>query len=54
MGLTDSDQKNVDLVAGLLIMEQSIDMNLFNIIGHSLSLVESNLKRKELEAIIGF
>ena len=43
MGLTDSDRKNVDLVAGLLTMEQPTDMNLFNIIGRSL--VESNSKK---------
>ena len=45
MGLTDSDRKNVDLVAGILTMEQPADMNLFNIIGQSLSLVESNSKK---------
>ena len=44
MGLTDSDRKNVDLVAGLLTMEQPTDMNLFNIIGRSL--VESNSNKK--------
>ena len=32
MGLRDSDRKNVDLVAGLLEMEQAADMNLFFII----------------------
>ena len=51
MGLTDSDRKNVDLVAGILTMEQSADMNLFNIIGRSLSLVDTNSK-KELRMTI--
>ena len=49
MGLTDSDRKNIDLVAGLLKMEQPTDMNLFNIIGRSL--VESDSK-KELRMTI--
>ena len=51
MGLTDSDRKNVDLVAGILTMEQSADMNLFNIIGRTLSLVDTNSK-KELRMTI--
>ena len=45
MGLRDSDLKNVDLVAGILTMKQSADMNLFNIIGQSLSLVDTNSKK---------
>ena len=34
MGLQISDQKNVDLIAGQLTMEQASEMNLFNIIGY--------------------
>ena len=49
MGLRDSDQKNVDLVAGQLKREQPADMNLFFIIEHSL--VELNSK-KELRMTI--
>ena len=49
MGLTDSDRKNIDLVAGILTMEQPTDMNLFNIIRNSL--VQRNSK-KELRMTI--
>ena len=49
MGLRDSDRKNVDLVAGILTLEQPADLNLFFIIGRSL--VESNSK-KELRMTI--
>ena len=41
MALRDSDQKNIDLVAGMLLLEQPADMNLFHIIGHSLLHTES-------------
>ena len=49
MGLQISDQKNVDLIAGQLTMEQSPDMNLFNIVGYRL--VPCNSK-KELRMTI--
>ena len=41
MALRDSDQKNIDLVAGMLLLEQPADMNLFHIIGYSLLHTES-------------
>ena len=49
MSLRISDQKNVDLVAGLLNMEQPYDMNLFQMIGYDL--VASHSK-KELRMTI--
>merc|ERR1711953_441943 len=49
MGLQISDQKNVDLVAGVLEMERKSDMNLFNIIGYHLVAYNS---KKELRMTI--
>ena len=49
MSLRISDQKNVDLVASLLNMEQPYDMNLFQIIGYDLVASRS---KKELRMTI--
>ena len=49
MSLRISDQKNVDLVAGPLNMEQPYDMNLFQIIGYDLVASRS---KKELRMTI--
>ena len=49
MGLQISDQKNVDLIAGQLTMEQKSDMNLFNIVGYRLVAFNS---KKELRMTI--
>ena len=49
MGLQISDQKNVDLIAGQLTMEQASEMNLFNIIGYHLVAYNS---KKELRMTI--
>ena len=49
MSLRMSDQKNVDLVAGPLNMEQPYDMNLFQIIGYDLVASRS---KKELRMTI--
>ena len=49
MSLRISDQKNVDLVGGLLNMEQPCDMNLFQIIGYDLIASHS---KKELRMTI--
>ena len=49
MSLRISDQKNVDLVAALLNMEQPYDMNLFQIIGYDLVASRS---KKELRMTI--
>ena len=49
MGLQISDQKNVDLIAGQLTMEQSPDMNLFNIVGYRFIAYSS---KKELRMTI--
>ena len=49
MGLQISDQKNVDLIAGQLTMEQKSDMNLFNIVGYRLYAHNS---KKELRMTI--
>ena len=49
MSLRISDQKNVDLVAALLNMEQPYDMNLFQIIGYD---VVASRSKKELRMTI--
>ena len=49
MGLQIYDKKNLDLVAGVLEMEQKSDMNLFNIIGYHLVAYNS---KKELRMTI--
>ena len=49
MGLQISDRKNVDLIAGVLDMEQKSDMNLFNIVGYHLVAYNS---KKELRMTI--
>ena len=49
MGLQISDQKNVDLIAGFLDMEQKANMNLFNIISSRLIAYQS---KKELRMTI--
>merc|ERR1711953_867468 len=49
MGLQISDQKNVDLIDGVLEMEQKADMNLFNIVASRLIAYNS---KKELRMTI--